>query len=66
MFYLQLGMKNQENVEDKTYSMEKALAIVKDVFISAAERDIFTGDSICIALITKDGIKEDSFELRKD
>uniref|UniRef100_A0A0V0G531 Putative proteasome beta type-1 subunit n=1 Tax=Triatoma dimidiata TaxID=72491 RepID=A0A0V0G531_TRIDM len=62
----QLGMKNQENVVDKTYSLEKALAIVKDVFISAAERDIFTGDSICIAIIMKDGIKDDSLELRKD
>ncbi|KAK9500307.1 hypothetical protein O3M35_001591 [Rhynocoris fuscipes] len=62
----QLGMKNQQNVEDKSYSLEKALAIVKDTFISAAERDIFTGDSISIIIITKDGIQEDSFELRKD
>ncbi|CAH1391660.1 unnamed protein product [Nezara viridula] len=62
----QLGMLNQENVQDKTYTLEKAHAIVKDVFISAAERDIFTGDRISINIITKDGIREDSFELRKD
>ena len=59
-------MQNQENVQDKTFSLEKAHAIVKDVFISAAERDIFTGDRISINIITKHGIREDSFELRKD
>lgn len=62
----QIGLKNMQNVNDAPLSLEKALGIVKDVFISAAERDIYTGDSIIINIITKDGIKEEKFELRKD
>lgn len=62
----QVGLKNMQNVTETPISLEKALGIVKDVFISAAERDIYTGDSIIINIITKDGIKEEQFELRKD
>lgn len=64
----QIGLKNMQNVdpESSKLTVEKALAILKDTFISAAERDIYTGDSIHINIITKDGIKFDTFELRKD
>ncbi|KAJ8941186.1 hypothetical protein NQ314_010485 [Rhamnusium bicolor] len=62
----QIGQKNMEIVSSEPLSQEKALAILKDVFISAAERDIYTGDSVFINIITKDGIKEETFELRKD
>ncbi|KAI4469360.1 proteasome subunit alpha/beta [Holotrichia oblita] len=62
----QIGLKNMQNVTNKTVSLDRALAVVKDVFISAAERDIYTGDKIMIMVITKNGIKEDSFDLRKD
>ncbi|XP_065205190.1 proteasome subunit beta type-1 [Planococcus citri] len=62
----QLGFKNMENVDDRSISLEKALAVVRDVFISAAERDIYTGDKIHVTVITKEGIKEDTLELRKD
>ncbi|KAF7281169.1 proteasome beta6 subunit [Rhynchophorus ferrugineus] len=62
----QIGQKNMLNVKQESVSQEKALSIIKDVFISAAERDIYTGDSIQIKIITKEGIKEEKFELRKD
>ena len=62
----QIGLKNMLGVEDKKVTLERALAVLKDVFISAAERDIYTGDSININVITKDGIKEETFELRRD
>ncbi|XP_022920259.1 proteasome subunit beta type-1 [Onthophagus taurus] len=62
----QIGFKNMENVTNKEITLERALSVIKDVFISAAERDIYTGDSIIINVITKDGVKEDKFELRKD
>lgn len=55
-----------ENVKKKPVSLDRALAILKDVFISAAERDIYTGDSIAINIITKDGIKAENFNLRRD
>ncbi|KAJ8948352.1 hypothetical protein NQ318_019337 [Aromia moschata] len=62
----QIGQKNMEIVSKEPLSQEKAVAILKDVFISAAERDIYTGDRVSIKIITADGVKDDSFELRKD
>ncbi|XP_060519336.1 proteasome subunit beta type-1 [Cylas formicarius] len=62
----QIGQKNMENVKPTAVTQERALNVIKDVFISAAERDIYTGDSILINIITKEGIKEERFELRKD
>lgn len=62
----QIGQKNMLNVKEEPVTQERALSVLKDVFISAAERDIYTGDSILINIITKDGIKEETFQLRKD
>lgn len=55
-----------QDVKQLPLSLEKALQLVKDVFISAAERDVYTGDALKICIITKDGIKEESFPLRRD
>ncbi|KAJ4426671.1 proteasome subunit beta type-1 [Periplaneta americana] len=62
----QIGFQNMENVTPEPIKMDRAMAILKDVFISAAERDIHTGDSILINIITKDGIKVEKFNLRRD
>lgn len=62
----QIGLKNMQNIKPGSVPLKKAVNTIKDVFISAAERDIYTGDSIIINIITKDGIKEETFELRKD
>ncbi|CAN2391664.1 beta [Pristimantis euphronides] len=62
----QIGYKNMENVEQLSLTLEKALQLVKDVFISAAERDVYTGDALKIVIVTKDGIREESVSLRKD
>ncbi|TPP43949.1 Proteasome subunit family protein [Leishmania donovani] len=37
-----------------------------NAFTGAAERDIYTGDSVSFFIITKDGVQRESFELRKD
>uniref|UniRef100_A0A8C7ECT6 Proteasome subunit beta n=1 Tax=Nothoprocta perdicaria TaxID=30464 RepID=A0A8C7ECT6_NOTPE len=62
----QIGFLNMQNVERVPLTLEKALQIVKDVFISAAERDVYTGDALKICIVTKEGIKEESIQLRKD
>jgi len=62
----QIGGLNQEGWKDEPLSLEKAIALVKDVFISAAERDIYTGDGILINIVTKDGVRQESFPLRRD
>jgi len=47
-------------------SLEETIALVKDCFTVCGERDIYTGDSVTLAIITKDGIKYENFELKKD
>ncbi|KAK2184694.1 hypothetical protein NP493_256g01039 [Ridgeia piscesae] len=62
----QIGFKNQQGVVKTPLTLQKAVQLVKDVFISAAERDIYTGDSLVIRIITKDGVKTETFPLRRD
>lgn len=62
----QIGFKNQEGVTHAPLTQEKAVALVKDVFISAAERDIYTGDGIVIHITDANGVREESFPLRRD
>lgn len=50
----------------KQLSQQECLTLVKDVMTSAGERDIYTGDSVDIVIISKDGMKEEKFQLKKD
>lgn len=50
----------------KDLSLDETLAVFKDAFICAGERDIYTGDAVEYAIITKDGVEFKRFELRKD
>lgn len=52
--------------EKKSLSAEEVVNIVKDIFIIATERDIYTGDSVEIKLIKKDGITTEVFPLKTD
>jgi len=62
----QIGLRNMAVKPTEPLTLEKALQITKDVFTSAAERDIHTGDEVVIRIITKDGVKEEREQLRKD
>lgn len=62
----QIGLKNQPNSKLPELTVEYVTRAVKDAFISASERDIYCGDSVVVNVITKDGLKADSFPLRKD
>jgi len=47
-------------------SLADMLDLVKDAFVSAGERDIRTGDSVEICVITKDGIRMETHPLNID
>jgi 20S proteasome subunit beta 6 len=64
--YTQIGHKNQQDVPTTPLTLENALRITKDAFTSATERDIHTGDNLQIFVITKDGVDEQNYPLKKD
>lgn len=63
-----VGLKNFQGVAPNSVELpsEDALRIVKDVFVSAGERDIYVGDFVDIRIITADGIQHQKYNLRKD
>ncbi len=60
-----IGHKNRQD-EKKPLSADEVVCIVKDIFVIATERDIYTGDSVEIKLVTKDSIKTEIFPLKTD
>ena len=60
-----IGHKNR-NDRKVPLTLDQAISIVKEVFVIATERDIHTGDSVEISIITKDGIQIETFSLKKD
>lgn len=46
--------------------MDQALDLVKDAFVSAGERDIYTGDKVAILIITRDGTRQEELQLKLD
>lgn len=60
-----MGHKNR-NDPNTPLSLQDAISIVKDVFVIATERDIYTGDSVEIKIITKAGIATEIFKLKTD
>lgn len=50
----------------RSLNLEESIELLKATFVSLNERDIFTGDRAEVWVITSDGIKCDSFDLKKD
>lgn len=53
-------------MEKEPLSKEKAVSLIQDVFMAAAERDIYTGDGIKISIITAAGVEDREMPLRRD
>ncbi|XP_055330101.1 proteasome subunit beta type-1-B-like [Paramacrobiotus metropolitanus] len=47
-------------------TMEKAIKLIKDSYLAAAERDVYTGDTVTIMALTKDGTNFIDYQLRRD
>lgn len=45
---------------------DEAVDLIKDAFVAAGERDIYTGDAVEILIINKSGTRRDVLELKKD
>ncbi|KAM7535629.1 hypothetical protein Aperf_G00000094111 [Anoplocephala perfoliata] len=45
---------------------DDAVRLARDIFISAAERDIYCGDAVIVDVITAGGVQRTSFPLRRD
>ena len=54
------------NDEKRDLPAKEGVEIVKDAFITAGEREIYTGDSVEIMIIRKDGITSTTFSLKAD
>ncbi|KAH7646835.1 Proteasome subunit beta type-1 [Dermatophagoides farinae] len=66
-----IGHSNQTILDQNSeLTLDTATRLIKDSFISAAERDIYCGDAASIQTITKSkmdkGFDEEHFSLRKD
>jgi len=63
----QIGWKDQRSFRAiENLTKEIAIDLVKDALTSCGERDIYTGDSADICIITSDGIEVVKFALKED
>lgn len=50
----------------KYLSVEEVIKLVRDSFTSATERHIQVGDGLEILIVTKDGVRKEFYELKRD
>lgn len=60
-----IGHKNRLD-EKRELGAEEVVEIVKDAFLTAGERDIYTGDAVEIMVIRAGGITKEVFSLKAD
>ncbi|CAG9323254.1 unnamed protein product [Blepharisma stoltei] len=57
--------KGANRTDDYTFTQDP-VELIRDVFTSCAERDIYTGDAVTVWDITAEGIQQTSIPLRRD
>ncbi|KAJ1566470.1 Proteasome subunit beta type-1 [Cladochytrium tenue] len=62
----QIGQNHQVGVTKRLPSLETARNVARDAFSGATERDIYTGDHLQLFVVTRDGVNEELFDLKKD
>lgn len=70
----QVNFKNQyepdshgtKKKELKYLKLEEVIQLVRDAFSSATERHIHVGDGLEILIVTKDGVRTEYFDLKRD
>ena len=62
----QVGKESQLLAPHGELSGPQMVELVKEAFTVAGERDIYTGDSVEIFLITRDGVQVTRFALKDD
>ncbi len=62
----QVGKESQSLAPKAELTGPQMVELVKEAFTAAGERDIYTGDSVEIYLITKEGVKLENFLLKDD
>lgn len=60
-----IGFKNRED-KARPLTAEETVEIVKDIFVTAGERDIHTGDAVDIRVVRASGVEEIRFDLKRD
>merc|ERR1712130_745859 len=58
--------KHRQLADKKEMTKDEALRMIKNTMNAVVEREITTGDSADIYILTKDGTTHEIFELRKD
>lgn len=61
-----ISQKNRQVKDNESMEPEEVVEIVKDLFVTAAERDIYTGDCVEIVVIRKNGNIKNTFSLKND
>lgn len=60
-----VGNKNRADAA-APLSITEAIAIVKEAFVTAGERDIYTGDSVELIIMDASGVRKELMQLKKD
>jgi 20S proteasome subunit beta 6 len=60
-----VGRKSRSDAK-APLTVSEAVELIKECFVTAGERDIYTGDAVDILVVTAAGVTSSRFELKKD